>query len=122
MLSRPVVRPLGRSLMTVSNSLSICVLAFAFSFTIASLTRSSFALATLSSLVKVLLCLGNATASNISSLELLVIVLDRDREGFENPSGACKASEGLPPTAVAPERLKVGEAGNMLLVDDKDLL
>ena len=118
--SRPVVRPLGRSLMTVSNSLSICVLAFAFCFTIVCRTRSSLVLAILSSLVRV--CLGKATASNISSLELLVIVLDRDLEGFDNPLRVCIRSLGVSSTAVVPERLKEGEFGNRLLVDDKDLL
>ena len=118
---RPVVRPLGRNLMTVSNSLSICVLAFAFSFTTVCLPRSSFVLAIRSSLVKILLCLEEATASKISSLELLVRVLDRDR-GFENPLRACSAFLGLPPTAVLPERLNVGDVGGTLLVVDKDLL
>lgn len=52
---RPVVRPRGRNLITVSNSFNICVLASALSLTTACLARSSFIFAILSSLVKVFL-------------------------------------------------------------------
>lgn len=54
-VSRPVVRPLGRSLITVSSSLSMPVLACALSLTISCLMRSSFIFAIRSSRVKVLL-------------------------------------------------------------------
>lgn len=52
---RPVVRPRGRNLITVSNSFNICVLASALSLTTACFMRSSFIFAILSSLVKVFL-------------------------------------------------------------------
>ena len=52
----PVVRPRGRSFITVSNSLSIFVLASALPLSNADLTRSSFILAIRSSLVNRLLC------------------------------------------------------------------
>lgn len=122
LVSLPVVRPLGRSLITVSNSFSIWVLACDFPFTMTCLIRSSLILAILSSLVSVLRCRGRAIASKISSPELLVVVFDRDRGGLVRPFGACKESFGLAPLALVPPRVKVGDIARALLGDDSDRL
>ena len=122
LVSHPVVRPLGRSLITISSSLSICVLEWAVSFAIVCPIRSSFLFAILSSLVKVLLCRGSATASNISSPELLVVVLERDRVRFGRPLSACRDSWGLPPTMAVPPKLEVRDTGRAFSVVENDLL
>src|SRR6266536_1590896 len=101
--------------MTVSNSRSIWVLASAFSRTILCRKRSSFIFAILSSLVIEFLFRGTAMASKISSSETSI-----DDGGRLSPLRILRASEGLPPTAVWPPRLNVGDIGDLISMEDRE--
>lgn len=94
--------------MTDCSSRNICVFASAFSRMLSRRERSSFILMIRSSLVIVLLCLGTATASKISSSsEILKAPLDLL---VSKPLRARKASAASPSsTEVNPPRDMVGD-------------
>ena len=110
-----VVLPLGLILMTDSSSRSMCVFASLLSLVDSRFNLSSFIFVMRSSLVRVLLCLGIATASKTSSAsEELKSMLDRDRD---SPFSALRASSAVPSsTAVSPPNEIVGES--IPLIDD----